>query len=72
MSARYLAAVMLALMALAPVQGLAKGAPTPVHVVAAIPPVVTHTLPDISAEKLLSGCGGHRFRDPATHECRGF
>jgi hypothetical protein len=71
MSARYLA-VALAMMVLVPVEGLAKGAPTPVHVVAAIPPVVLHTLPDISAEKLLSGCGGHRYRDPVTQQCRGF
>jgi hypothetical protein len=71
MSSRCLVVIALAMTVLAPVHAVAKGAPTPVHVIAAVPPVI-HSLPDISAEKLLAGCGGHRYQDVATHQCRSF
>ena len=77
MPSRYVFVVASAMTALTPVLALAKGAPTPAargHVIATVPPVVTQ-LPQIelpSADKMLQGCGGHRYRDPATQQCRGF
>jgi hypothetical protein len=59
------------LMALDPVQALAKGQPT-VFGADAVPAVVNRALPNISADELLSGCGNHRYRDVTTHQCRGF
>ncbi len=63
-------------MVLAPAVALAKGAPTVyrAHLIAAVPPLVTqlHNVQLPSADKVLQGCGGHRYRDPNTNECRGF
>jgi hypothetical protein len=72
MSARYLLVIASAMIALGPVQALAKGQPTPVHVIAAVPPVIPRALPSVSADKLLRGCGTHRYRNPTTQQCRGF
>lgn len=72
MSARYALIITSALIAVAPVQAIAKGQPTPVHVIAAVPPVIPRALPDISSDKFLRGCGTHRYRDRATQQCRGF
>ena len=67
--------VVASLMAFAPAGALAKGAPVVFHAhLATVPPIVTH-LHDVqlpSADKVMQGCGGHRYRDPDTHECRGF
>jgi hypothetical protein len=72
MSARCLIVVASAMIALAPIQATAKGQPTPVHVIAAVPPVMPRALPDLSADKLLKGCGNHRYRDLTTQKCRSF
>jgi hypothetical protein len=72
MPARYVLVIASAVIALAPVQTLAKGPPTPVHVIAAVPLVVPHALPNVSADKLIKGCGTHRYRDPTTQRCRSF
>ena len=76
MFARYLIIVASPVIALTPVQALAKGQPTPVHVIAAVAPVVpamvARGLPNISADKLLKGCGNHRYRDATTQQCRSF
>ena len=76
MSARYVLVIASAMVALPPVQALAKGAPTPVHAIAAVSLVVPHALPtelpNVSADKLLKGCGTHRYREPTTHQCRSF
>ena len=76
MSARYVFVIALAMIAQAPVQALAKGAPTPVHAIAAVPLVVSHVLPtelpNVSADKLLKGCGTHRYREATTQQCRSF
>jgi hypothetical protein len=72
MSARYVLAISAVVMALAPVAALAKGAPTPAHVMATVPVPLPSSLPDVSADKMLAGCGTHRFRDPNTHLCRGY
>ena len=29
------------------------------------------SLPKLSAGQILGGCGGKRYRDPQTHQCRG-
>ena len=58
----------------APTLASAKGGyvrPPPVHVIAAVPLVVPHSLPNISAHEVLGGCGSHRQRDPETQRCRG-
>jgi hypothetical protein len=73
MFARYVLVIASAMTALAPVQTLAKGQPTPVHVIAAVPPVIPRALPsELPADKLLRGCGTHRYRDPTTQQCRSF
>lgn len=76
MSVRYGLVIASAMIALASVQALAKGAPTPVHAIAAVPLLVSHVLPtelpNVSADKLLKGCGTHRYREPTTHQCRSF
>jgi hypothetical protein len=76
MSARYVLVIASAMVALVPIQALAKGAPVVAHAVAAVPLVVSHVvpraLPDVSTDKLLRGCGTHRYRDPTTQQCRGF
>jgi len=72
MPARSLLVITSVLMALGPVQALAKGQPTVVHAIDAVPPVVHRVLPNISADELLSGCGNHRYRDVTTNQCRSF
>jgi hypothetical protein len=72
MSARSLLVITSVLMALGPVQALAKGQPTVVHTIDAVPAVVQYALPNAAAAELLSGCGNHRFRDVTTHQCRSF
>ena len=76
MSTRYVLVIASAMIALAPVQTVAKGAPVVFHAVAMVPPVVPRalpsTFPDVSADKLLRGCGTHRYRDPTTQQCRSF
>jgi hypothetical protein len=57
-----------------PVCVWAKGGyvrPPSVHVIAAVPLVVPHSLPSISAHEAFGGCGSHRQRDPETQKCRG-
>ena len=76
MLARYVLVIASAMIVLAPVRTLAKGAPTVVHAIAAVPPLIPRALPtalpDVSADKLLRGCGTHRYRDPTTQRCRSF
>ena len=77
MSTRYVLVIASAMIAFAPVQTLAgMGAPVVFHAVATVPPVVPpalpSALPDVSADKLLRGCGTHRYRDPTTRQCRSF
>ena len=58
---------------LTPTYVLAAGAMRlpPSHVIAAVPLVVPHSLPNISGHEALGGCGTHRQRDPETQKCRG-
>jgi hypothetical protein len=58
---------------LTPTYVLAAGAMRlpPPHVIAAVPLVVPHSLPNISGRDALGGCGTHRQRDPETQKCRG-
>jgi hypothetical protein len=58
---------------LSPAYALAAGAMRlpPPHVIAAVPRVVPHSLPDVSVRTVLAGCGGHRTFDPRTQKCRG-
>jgi hypothetical protein len=76
MSARFILVIASATVALAPIQALAKGQPTPTHAIAAVSLVVPHVLPtelpNVSADKLLKGCGTHRYREPTTQQCRSF
>jgi len=74
MHARYLALVIAVTTVLASVQGIAKGGyvrPPPVHDVAAAPSDLPSSSPGLSADEILSECGSHRHRDPATQICRG-
>jgi hypothetical protein len=51
---------------------LAKGARVP-HLESQSPPVSRAGVPalSVSPSDFLSGCGRGRYRDPATHRCRG-
>jgi hypothetical protein len=72
MAARCLFVLASVMIALVPPQARAKGQPTSVHVIAAVPLVIPRALPNISPDEVLKGCGNHRYRDPTTHQCRSF
>jgi hypothetical protein len=69
---RFTVVVVAALMLVAPTRGMAKSGyvrvPEP-RIVRAGPPIPTDF--GLSAGDLLGGCGAKRYRDAATHRCRG-
>jgi hypothetical protein len=74
MRSRCFAVVLATATVLAPACVSAKSGyvrPPPVHVTAAIPPVMLHSLPHISTHEALGGCGTHRHYNPETQKCRG-
>ena len=70
----YFALVVTALTVLTPACVAAKGGyvrPPPVHVMAAVLPVMPHPLPHISPNEVFGSCGAHRHYDRETQKCRG-